>query len=96
MLPRLAGADMTIYPSFHAGYAMSEEDCHSVAMHCRQSFGSLLSSMPALGGRMGVERIAELTMRLGREITVVIGSRIQQDPRGVVSAIEEVSAQLLG
>jgi hypothetical protein len=38
---------------------------------------------------MGPERIAELTQSLGREVIFVLGSRIQQDQRGVVAAIQE-------
>jgi ribulose-bisphosphate carboxylase large chain len=89
LLPRLAGADMTIYPSFDAGYCMSKDDCASVAVTCQRSWDHLLPTMPALGGRMGLDRIAELTTSLGKDIVFVLGSRIQQDPRGVVAAIED-------
>ena len=88
-LPRLAGADLTIYPSFDAGYLMSKDDCRSVAANCRQSWDHILPTMPAVGGRIGVDRIAELTASLGQDIVFVLGSRIQEDRRGVATAIEE-------
>jgi ribulose-bisphosphate carboxylase large chain len=89
LLPRLAGADMSIYPSFDTGYVMSKDDCVSVAVSCRQSWDHILPTMPSVGGRMGPDRIAELTQSLGREVIFVLGSRIQQDQRGVVAAIQE-------
>ena len=89
LLPRLAGADMTVYPGFDAGYVMSKEDCVFVAMHCRQACEPLLPTMPAVGGRMGVDRIVELATALGPDVVFVLGSRIQQDRRGVSAAIEE-------
>jgi ribulose-bisphosphate carboxylase large chain len=90
LLPRLAGADMTVYPGFGAGYRMTEDECIAVGDRCRRSMEHLLPTMPAIGGRIGVERIAELTRCLGKDFACVVGSRIQQDPRGVVSAIETV------
>lgn len=94
LLPRLAGADMTIYPSFDAGYLMSTEDCVSVAASCRQPWGHLLSTMPAVGGRIGADRIGGLVTALGRDTVFVLGSRIQQDHRGVVAAVEEFQQRL--
>jgi S-methyl-5-thioribulose 1-phosphate isomerase len=89
LLPRLAGADMTIYPGFDSGYMMSREDCASVALSCRQPWGRLLPVMPSLGGRVGIDRIPEVTRTLGRDVVFVLGSRIQQDTRGVVAAVQE-------
>jgi len=89
LLPRLAGADMTIYPSFDAGYLMSKEECLAVAVSCRQSWDHLLPTMPSVGGRIGPDRIPEFTTSLGQDVVFVLGSRIQQDQRGVATATEE-------
>jgi ribulose-bisphosphate carboxylase large chain len=89
LLPRLAGADLAIYPSFDAGYAMSKDACRFVAANCRQPWGPLMPTMPAVGGRMAAGRIAELIASVGQDVVFVLGSRIQQDQGGVVAAIEE-------
>lgn len=89
LLPRLAGADLSIYPTFDAGYLMSKDDCVSVAISCRQPWGHLLPTMPSVGGRIGQDRIPETMTVLGRDIVLILGSRIQQDPRGVVAAVAE-------
>lgn len=94
LLPRLAGADLSVYPAFHAGYSMSKGDCVEVAAACRQRWNHLLPVMPAVGGRMAIDRLAELRRALGQDIVFVLGSRIQQDPRGVAAAIEDFQREL--
>ena len=89
LLPRLAGADMTIYPSFDVGYPISKEDCISVAVNSRQPWGDIIPMMPAVGGRISVDRIRELTTALGQDVVFMLGSRIQQNQLGVTTAIEE-------
>jgi ribulose-bisphosphate carboxylase large chain len=88
LLPRLTGADMTIYPAFDAGYRMTKDECMAVAANCTKSWGHLLPTMPAIGGRIGIDRIADVTGALGKDIVFVLGSRIQQEQRGVAAAIE--------
>lgn len=68
---------------------MSKDDCVSVAISCRQPWNHLLPTMPSVGGRIGQDRIAETMTVLGRDIVLILGSRIQQDPRGVVAAVAE-------
>lgn len=89
LLPRLAGSDLSIYPAFGSDYPMSQQDCVSVAEHCRQSWGCLRSMMPAVGGRINLERLVELNSVLGTDMMFVLGSRIQQFPGGVVAAMKE-------
>lgn len=93
VLPRLAGADMTIYPAFGSDYPMAQEACVSVAEHCRQPFGALRPMMPAVGGRTGPERLAELGS-LGRDTVFVLGSRAQKDPGGIAAAMKTVHRML--
>ena len=88
LLARLAGADITIYPAFGSDYPMSQEECLSVANGGRQPWGQLRSTMPAVGGRIGPERLAELSAPLGRDTIFVLGSRLQKEPGGVASAIQ--------
>jgi ribulose-bisphosphate carboxylase large chain len=85
---------MTIFPGFDAGYFTSKDDCLSVAKTCRQPWGHLLPAMPAVGGRIGSDRIAGLAAALGHDLVFILGSRIQQDERGVVAAIEAFQLEL--
>jgi ribulose 1,5-bisphosphate carboxylase large subunit-like protein len=67
---------------------MTKDECVAVAANCTKSWGHLLPTMPAIGGRIGIDRIADVTGALGKDIVFVLGSRIQQDQRGVAGAIE--------
>jgi ribulose-bisphosphate carboxylase large chain len=87
LLPRLAGAEFTIYSAFGSGYPMSQQDCLSVAQCCRESWGTLKPTMPAVGGRIGPEQLPELRRVLGSDVAVVVGSRIQKDPEGIPAAL---------
>ena len=87
LLPRLAGADLTIYPVFGSDYPMSQQDCLSVAQRCRESWGSLKTTMPAVGGRIQPERLSELGMVLGSDLAFIVGSHIQKDPDGIRAAL---------
>lgn len=95
LFPRVAGADTTIYPAFGSGYPMSQPECRSVAATCRQSFGHLRSTMPAIGGRIGAKRLIELGTALGRDTIFVLGSWLQKEPGGVASAIQELQRVLV-
>ena len=87
LLPRLAGADLTIYPAFGAGYSISQQDCLSIAQRCRKSWVALHPTMPAVGGRIGPERLSELRSVLGSDVAFIVGSRIQKDPEGIPAAL---------
>jgi ribulose-bisphosphate carboxylase large chain len=88
LLPRLVGSDLSIYPAFGSDYPMSQQDCLSVAEHCRRSWNHLRSMMPAVGGRIGLERLVELRSVLGGDTILVLGSRIQQFAGGVAAALK--------
>lgn len=94
LLPRLAGADLSVYPSFDTGYFMTKEDCVSVAVSCRQPWDHVLPVMPSVGGRIGPDCVAELVTACGRDVVLILGSRVQQDGRGVVAAVEEIQLML--
>jgi ribulose-bisphosphate carboxylase large chain len=89
LLPRLVGSDLSIYPAFGSDYPMPQQDCVSVATHCRKSWGHLKSMMPAVGGRIGAGRLTELIAALDNDLIVILGSRLHQFPGGVVEAMME-------
>ncbi len=59
-----------------------------MAETCRQAWGHLRSTMPAVGGRIGRERLVELSTSLGLETIFVLGSRLQEEPAGIASSIQ--------
>ena len=87
-LPRLAGADVSIYPSYGTGYAMTKEDCSSIAAACRTPWLHIRPILPTAAGRVGFEQVAELGPFYERDVVFILGSRIQQDPRGLTPAVQ--------
>ena len=85
-LPRLAGADISIYPTFGTGYAMTRADCTAVAEACRTPWRQITATLPTAAGRIGPEHVAELGALYGRDVLFILGSRVQQDPAGVAAA----------
>jgi ribulose-bisphosphate carboxylase large chain len=87
--PRMAGADVSIYPSYGTGYAMEREDCAAVAEACRKPMASLAATCPAAAGRMGLAQIPEMWELYGRDLLFILGSAIQSHPKGVAAACQE-------
>jgi ribulose-bisphosphate carboxylase large chain len=87
-LPRLAGADISIYPSYGVGFAMTKEDCSGIAAECRSPRNHLRAMLPTAAGRIGFEQVAEIGPFYGRDVVFILGSRIQQDSRGLIPATQ--------
>jgi ribulose-bisphosphate carboxylase large chain len=87
-LPRLAGADISIYPSYGTGFAMIKEDCSAVASACRSHWSHIKPILPTAAGRIGFEQVAEFGPFYGCDVVFILGGRIQQDSRGLIPATQ--------
>ncbi|HMU53871.1 MAG TPA: RuBisCO large subunit C-terminal-like domain-containing protein [Nitrospira sp.] len=93
-LPRLAGADLSIYPGYRTGYAMTKDDCAVLARTCRTAWGRVRPMAPTAAGRIGASDIPEFTSFYGRDVVFILGSRIQKDPLGLVAATRHFVREL--
>ncbi len=87
-LPRLAGADGTLYPTYGGAYAMDVEDCRRIAAVTGEPWGQMKPIFPTAAGRMGLERVSEMCAFYGNEVIFILGSHIQRQPEGLVHACE--------
>lgn len=85
-LPRLAGADVSIYPNFGLEFPISREDCRAIASACHSPWGQLNPIFPTAAGRMGIERVPEMCELYGHEALFILGSSIQRERAGLVKA----------
>lgn len=85
-LPRLAGADASLYPIYHAGFPVTRDDCRAIAKACGESWGNLKPIFPTAAGRMGFERVLEMCEFYGQDLLFIVGSSIQQHRAGLVKA----------
>ncbi len=85
-LPRLAGADASIYPTFGLEFPVSRDDCRRIAAATAAPWGHLKPIFPTAAGRMGFDRIKDMRDLYGNDVLFILGSRIQRDADGLVNA----------
>ena len=73
LLPRLAGADATIYPNAGGRFGFSREECAEIVEGTEQPMGRLKTIFPCPGGGMRLARVPELLKDYGREVVLLIG-----------------------
>lgn len=71
--PRLAGADISIYPGFGGRYGFSREICVDIAKACRDPDGPLQPILPSPGGGMRLELAATLSAMYGNDAIYLFG-----------------------
>lgn len=86
LLPRLAGADITIYPTYGLNYPISEKDCRQIAAACRRALGGCLPILPTAAGRMTASRIREMVTLYGSDLVFILGSDLRREPTHIRSA----------
>jgi ribulose-bisphosphate carboxylase large chain len=94
-LPRLIGGDISIFPTYGRGFALSrQQDCLAVAEACTGTWGNFPPIFPTAAGRMGEGRIAEMCETFGREFVFILGSQILEHASGVTGACRRFLSSL--
>ena len=88
-LPRLMGADISLYPTYGADYAMTRVDCLAIARAASEPFGGTRSMFPSAAGRMGFGQIPEMAALYGPDVAYILGSSIQKHPDGFVNGCRQ-------
>lgn len=94
LLPRLAGADISIYPTFGLNYPISQEDCRRIAASCRRALGPCPPIFPTAAGRMASSRIGDMTAVYGSDVVFILSSDLRRDPANVRTACLEFLRQV--
>ena len=76
ILPRLCGADATIFPSFGGRFGFSERECRDIALGSRQKLGSTPAIVPCPGGGMTLERVRKMNEVYGEDVMLLIGGSL--------------------
>jgi S-methyl-5-thioribulose 1-phosphate isomerase len=77
-LPRLAGADGVIFPSFGGRFSFSELDCKNLVDGTKAKMSALSQSFPMPAGGLTLERVPELMSFYGQDAVFVIGGDLHQ------------------
>lgn len=86
LLPRLAGADISIYPTYGLGYPVTQADCRGIAQACQTELGMLSRTFPTAAGRMNASRIQEMAALYGSDVVFILGSDTRRDPTQIRDA----------
>ncbi|MGI5240608.1 RuBisCO large subunit C-terminal-like domain-containing protein [Dactylosporangium sp. CA-139066] len=82
-LLRLAGADVTVFPSWGGRFSLGRPECLAIAEAARRPWHGLAPALPAPGGGMSIERAPELLAAYGPDTVFLVGADLQRggDPR---------------
>jgi ribulose-bisphosphate carboxylase large chain len=93
-LPRLLGADVSIFPTFGLEFPMSPDDCRRVSSACRARWGGLKPMFPTAAGRMEHGRIQETLEVYGQEVCFILGSQMRVEPGSTRLACERFMREI--
>lgn len=86
-IPRLAGADGTIYPNFGGRFSFSVEECKGIAEAGNDPMGNLKSIFPCPAGGMSLQSIPESLKVYGQDVIFLVGGGLfRQGPDIVENA----------
>jgi ribulose-bisphosphate carboxylase large chain len=78
-LPRLAGADASIYPSYDGYYSMTREDCRHIVLETFVPIGHLPSIWPTSAGRISGEKVKEVVDLYQHDVVMIAGGGLLQE-----------------
>mmetsp|Transcript_5864 Transcript_5864/g.19750 ORF Transcript_5864/g.19750 Transcript_5864/m.19750 type:complete len:566 (+) Transcript_5864:134-1831(+) len=84
ILPRLAGADATVFPSFGGRFGFSVEECQAINAGCTRPMGNYPAILPSPGGGMTLERIAQMREVYGPDLLLLIGGSLYAHSENLV------------
>lgn len=77
-LPRLAGADASIFPNYGGRFSFSIEDCQDIVRGATVPMHHIKPIFSAPGGGMNLERIPEMIKTYGRDVIFLIGGALHK------------------
>lgn len=72
-LPRIAGADITVFPNFGGRFSLSQAQCRSIVEMCQEEIGSMPAIFPAPAGGMTFEKIGIMKEFYGTDVSLLMG-----------------------
>lgn len=78
LMPRLFGADASIFPSWGGRFSFSKEECAAIVAGTEAALGGFKSIFPTPGGGMTMERIPEMQAVYGRNVIFLMGGGLHR------------------
>ncbi len=80
---RLAGADISVFPSPGGRFAVTEAQCRAIADTLRQPLGGLRPALPAPAGGMSLETVPKLARAYGADAVWLVGGALRAHTEGI-------------
>jgi ribulose-bisphosphate carboxylase large chain len=81
---RLAGADVSIFPSFQGRFAFLKDACREIVERTEAKMGEIAPIFPAPAGGMTLDNVPELLEFYGRDAVLVIGGDLHHHGADIV------------
>lgn len=79
-LPRLAGADITVFPNFGGRFSLSEEQCAGIRDMAAEDQGTIRPIFPSPAGGMTFEKVARMRRFYGDDAALLMGGGLFTAP----------------
>ena len=72
-IPRICGADLTVFPNYGGRFSLSQQQCRSIVERCCEPCGSRKPILPAPAGGMTFEKIPSIREFYGTDVALLMG-----------------------
>ncbi len=77
-IQRLAGADVSVFPSFGGRFAFTRGECRDIAAACLAPLGAMRRALPAPGGGLTAQTLRAATDTYGIEAAYLVGGELHR------------------
>jgi hypothetical protein len=75
-LPRLAGADIMVFPNFGGRFSLSEEQCAGIRRMAQEDLGPIQRMIPCPAGGMKVKKVGMMRKFYSDDVALLIGGSL--------------------
>ena len=72
-LPRMCGADITVFPNFGGRFSLTQAQCRSIVENCQREMGSMPAIFPAPAGGMTFDKVPVMKEFYGKDVALLMG-----------------------
>lgn len=87
-LMRLAGADLSVFPSYGGRFSFREIECREVSDRLGEPLNGIAPAIPVPGGGMTLDRVEEIKDFYGNDVALLIGGDLHRGDSLVNAAAE--------
>ncbi len=94
-LPRLAGADISVFTNYGGRFPVERDDSLGAVAGCVDPMGNLKRVFPMVGGGMQLERIRVLCDEFGRDVILLMGGGLHTAGDDLVENVRQFVQQAM-